>query len=305
MGIITTGIAYNYLMENYPDRIVPYPVLKIDQYPIPRNMVEKIYNECDEIMVLEEGAPIVEEMIKGYLANGKTIKGRLDGCVPRDGELNPNIVAVALGMTDTIGADIPDNVVSRPPALCAGCPHIDSYLALNEALIKLEPGRVFADIGCYTLGALKPLEAINTCVDMGASITMAKGAADAGLIPSVAVIGDSTFTHSGITGLIDAVNDKSPITVMILDNGTTAMTGGQDSAAFGRIEAICKGIGVEEEHIRILKPLRKNHDENTKIILEELAYQGVSVIIPRRECIVAIDKRMRVKEKLRREAEKA
>jgi indolepyruvate ferredoxin oxidoreductase alpha subunit len=305
MGIITTGIAYNYLMENYPDRIVPYPVLKIDQYPIPRNMVEKIYNECDEIMVLEEGAPIVEEMIKGYLANGKTIKGRLDGCVPRDGELNPNIVAVALGMTDTIGADIPDNVVSRPPALCAGCPHIDSYLALNEALIKLEPGRVFADIGCYTLGALKPLEAINTCVDMGASITMAKGAADAGLIPAVAVIGDSTFTHSGITGLIDAVNDKSPITVMILDNGTTAMTGGQDSAAFGRIEAICKGIGVEEEHIRILKPLRKNHDENTKIILEELAYQGVSVIIPRRECIVAIDKRMRVKEKLRREAEKA
>ena len=305
MGIITTGIAYNYLMENYPDRIVPYPVLKIDQYPIPRNMVEKIYNECDEIMVLEEGAPIVEEMIKGYMANGKTIKGRLDGCVPRDGELNPNIVAVALGMTDTIGADIPDNVVSRPPALCAGCPHIDSYLALNEALIKLEPGRVFADIGCYTLGALKPLEAINTCVDMGASITMAKGAADAGLIPAVAVIGDSTFTHSGITGLIDAVNDKSPITVMILDNGTTAMTGGQDSAAFGRIEAICKGIGVEEEHIRILKPLRKNHDENTKIILEELAYQGVSVIIPRRECIVAIDKRMRVKEKLRREAEKA
>jgi indolepyruvate ferredoxin oxidoreductase alpha subunit len=305
MGIITTGIAYNYLMENYPDRIVPYPVLKIDQYPIPRNMVEKIYNECDEIMVLEEGAPIVEEMIKGYMANGKTIKGRLDGCVPREGELNPNIVAVALGMTDTIGADIPDNVVSRPPALCAGCPHIDSYLALNEALIKLEPGRVFADIGCYTLGALKPLEAINTCVDMGASITMAKGAADAGLIPAVAVIGDSTFTHSGITGLIDAVNDKSPITVMILDNGTTAMTGGQDSAAFGRIEAICKGIGVDEEHIRILKPLRKNHDENTKIILEELAYQGVSVIIPRRECIVAIDKRMRVKEKLRREAEKA
>ncbi len=305
MGIITTGIAYNYLMENYPDRVVPYPVLKIDQYPIPRNLVEKIYNECDEIMVLEEGAPIVEEMLKGFMANGKTIKGRLDGCVPRDGELNPNIVAVALGMTDTIGADIPDNVVSRPPALCAGCPHIDSYLALNEALIKLEPGRVFADIGCYTLGALKPLEAINTCVDMGASITMAKGAADAGLIPAVAVIGDSTFTHSGITGLIDAVNDKSPITVLILDNGTTAMTGGQNSAAYGRIEAICKGIGVEEEHIRILKPLRKNHEENTKIMMEELAYNGVSVIIPRRECIVAIDKRMRDKEKIRREAEKA
>lgn len=305
LGIITTGIAFNYLMENYPDRIVSHPVLKIDQYPIPRKQVEKICTECDEILVLEEGYPLIEDMLKGYLANGIKVKGRLDGTIPRDGELNPNIVAVALGMTDTRGADVPDLVVSRPPALCAGCPHIDSYLALNEALSKLAPGRVFADIGCYTLGALKPLEAINSCVDMGASITMAKGAADAGLIPAVAVIGDSTFTHSGITGLIDAVKDKSPITVLILDNGTTAMTGGQDSAAQGRIESICKGIGVEEEHIHILKPLRKNHEENTKIIMEELAYQGVSVIIPRRECIVSIDKRMRAKEKAKRDEQLA
>ncbi len=301
MGIITTGIAFNYLMENYPERVIPNPVLKIDQYPIPRKLVEKLYNECDELLILEEGYPLVEDMLKGFMANGKKIKGRLDGTVPRDGELNPNIVAVALGMTDTIGADVPGNVVSRPPALCTGCPHTDSYLALNEALIKLEPGRVFADIGCYTLGALKPLEAINTCVDMGASITMAKGAADAGLVPAVAVIGDSTFTHSGITGLIDAVNDKSPITVLILDNGTTAMTGGQNSAAQGRIESICRGIGVEEEHIRILKPLRKNHEENTQIMMEELAYNGVSVIIPRRECIVAIDKRVRAKAKIKAE----
>lgn len=301
LGIITTGIAFNYLMENYPDRVIPHPVLKIDQYPIPRKLVEKIYTECDELLILEEGYPLVEDMLKGFMDNGKKIKGRLDGTVPRDGELNPNIVAVALGMKDTIGADVPENVVPRPPALCSGCPHTDSYLALNEALIKLEPGRVFSDIGCYTLGALKPLEAINTCVDMGASITMAKGAADAGLVPAVAVIGDSTFTHSGITGLIDAVNDKSPITVLILDNGTTAMTGGQDSAAQGRIEAICHGIGVEEEHIRILKPLRKNHEENTQIMMEELAYNGVSVIIPRRECIVAIDKRVRAKAKAKAE----
>ena len=301
LGIITTGIAFNYLMENYPDRVIPHPVLKIDQYPIPRKLVEKIYTECDELLIFEEGYPLVEDMLKGFMANGKKIKGRLDGTVPRDGELNPNIVAVALGMKDTIGADVPENVVPRQPALCTGCPHTDSYLALNEALIKLEPGRVFADIGCYTLGALKPLEAINTCVDMGASITMAKGAADAGLVPAVAVIGDSTFTHSGITGLIDAVNDKSPITVLILDNGTTAMTGGQDSAAQGRIEAICRGIGVEEEHIRILKPLRKNHEENTQIMMEELAYNGVSVIIPRRECIVAIDKRVRAKAKAKAE----
>lgn len=303
LGIITTGIAFNYLMENYPDRKVPYPVLKIGQYPLPYKLVEKICNECKEILVLEEGYPLVEEMLKGYLSKGLKVKGRLDGSVPRDGELNPNIVAKALGMPVTVGSDIPDLVVGRPPALCMGCPHTDSYLALNEALSKLAPGRVFSDIGCYTLGALKPLEAINSCVDMGASITMAKGAADAGLVPAVAVIGDSTFTHSGITGLIDAVNDKSPITVLILDNGTTAMTGGQESSAQGRIESICKGIGVEEEHIRVLKPLRKNHEENTKIIMEELAYEGVSVIIPRRECIVAIDKRVRAKEKAKKEAQ--
>jgi indolepyruvate ferredoxin oxidoreductase alpha subunit len=145
------------------------------------------------------------------------------------------------------------------------------------------------------LGALPPYEAINSCVDMGASITMAKGAADAGMVPAVAVIGDSTFTHSGITGLLDAVQDNSPITVLILDNATTAMTGGQTSAATGRVEDICKGVGVEEAHIRVLRPLKKYHEENVKIIEEELAYPGVSVIIPRRECIVAIDKRMRDK----------
>jgi len=233
--------------------------------------------------------------LAGFLRRGIKVKGRLTGDIPRDGELNPNIVAVALGMKDTTGLPIPELVVGRPPSLCAGCPHIDSFHALNETMAILPKGRVFSDIGCYTLGALKPYEAINSCVDMGASITMAKGAADAGLFPSVAVIGDSTFTHSGITGLLDAVNDKSPITVFILDNETTAMTGGQDSPAKGRIEDICKGVGVEPEHIHILRPLKKYHEENVSIINRELDYKGVSVIIPRRECVVSVDKRMREK----------
>lgn len=295
LGIIVCGIALNYLMENFPERKVPYPVLKIGQYPMPRKMVERMANECREILVIEDGYPMVEELLKGYLGRGPRIKGRLDGTLPRDGELNPNLLAVALGHQDTYGLPVPDLVVGRPPSLCSGCPHIDSYNALSETLQELSRGRVFSDIGCYTLGALQPYEAINSCVDMGASITMAKGAADAGLVPAVAVIGDSTFTHSGMTGLLDAINDKSPITVLILDNGTTAMTGGQESMAFGRIEDICKGLGVEEEHIRVLKPMRKYHEENVAILKEELAYQGVSVIIPRRECIVAIDKRMRDK----------
>ena len=179
--------------------------------------------------------------------------------------------------------------------MCNGCPHTDSFLGLNEALAEYAKGNVFSDIGCYTLSALPPLESVNSCVDMGASITMAKGAADAGLFPAVAVIGDSTFTHSGMTGLLDAVNDKSNITVIILDNATTAMTGGQTSSAFGKIENICKALGVEEEHIRIIKPLHKNHAENTAIMKEELLYKGVSVIIPRRECIQTLNKRMRDK----------
>lgn len=285
LGIITTGIAYNYLLENYPDRHIPHPVLKISQYPIPKTMMQEIYNSCNEILVLEEGYPVVEESLRGFLNLGKPIHGRLDGTVPRDGELNPNIVAVALGKEDTRGKDIPSIVAGRPPSLCKGCPHIYSYNSLNEALEKWSKGRVFSDIGCYTLGALDPFDAINTCVDMGASITMAKGAADAGLLPAVAVIGDSTFTHSGITGLIDCVKDKSSVTIMILDNETTAMTGGQDSSAFGRIEDICAGVGVEKDHIFVLNPSPKYHHENMEIIHKELEYNGVSVIIPRRECI--------------------
>lgn len=286
MGIIVCGLAYNYLKECYDGNEIPYPVLKIGQYPLPRKKVEKIYNECEKILIIEEGYPLVEEMIKGFMNNGKQILGRLDGTLPRDGELNPNIVAKALGMSNVEVVPVPEIVKNRPPQLCDGCSHIDAYLAINEALKDEKKGGVMSDIGCYTLGALEPFNSINSCVDMGASITMAKGLADSGFKPAMAVIGDSTFTHSGITGLLDCVNGNSPVTIFILDNGTTAMTGGQPSAGNGKIEDICKGLGVPEEHLKILNPLKRYHDENVKIIKEELAYQGVSVIIPRRICIV-------------------
>jgi indolepyruvate ferredoxin oxidoreductase alpha subunit len=186
----------------------------------------------------------------------------------------------------------PAVVEMRPPALCDGCSHRDMYNALNEVLSQEYPQhKVFSDIGCYTLGANAPFNAINSCVDMGASITMAKGAADGGLYPSVAVIGDSTFTHSGMTGLLDCVNEKSNVTVVISDNETTAMTGGQDSAGTGRIEAICMGLGVEPEHIRVVVPLKKNFDEMKQIIRDEINYKGVSVIIPRRECVQTLSRK--------------
>lgn len=297
LGIIASGIAFNYLMENLSLKDTPYYILKLSQYPLPPKKVKELYDTCDELLVLEDGYPIVEEMIKGFLDLGKPIHGRLDGTIPRDGELNPAIVAKALGLKTYEGMPIPQVVKKRPPSLCVGCGHRDVYTDLNEALAEYGQGRVFADIGCYTLGALAPFNAINSCVDMGASITMAKGAADAGLVPAVAVIGDSTFTHSGMTGLLDAVNENSPITVIISDNSTTGMTGGQQSSAVGRIEEICKGIGVDPAHIRVMNPLKKFHEENVKVMKEELAYQGVSVIIPQRECIQTFARRKKAERK--------
>ena len=293
LGIIASGIAYNYLMENFVGKKCPYPVLKITQYPVPIELVRKITTDCKATLVAEEGYPVIEEQLCGLLNNIGNIKGRLDGTLPRDGELNPNLMAVALGLENTFGMPVPEIVAPRPPALCKGCPHIDTYNALNEAMQPHGPGKVFADIGCYTLGALPPYNAIYSTVDMGASITMAKGASDAGLTPTVAVIGDSTFTHSGITSLLDCVIENTPITVLILDNFTTGMTGGQDSHAYGRIAQICEGLGVEKEHIRIIKPLHNQHEINVQIMKEELAYNGISVIIPTRECIQTIGKKKR------------
>lgn len=283
LGIIACGITYNYLSENFDGGCI-YPVVKVSQYPLPRKMIKRLLRECKQILVLEEGYPVVEEMLKGYPGQDN-IMGRLDGTLPRDGELNPDLVGKALCFNTKEGAPVPEIVAPRPPALCTGCSHRDVYKALNEVIATYGEGRVFSDIGCYTLGALPPFQSINSCVDMGASITMAKGACDAGLFPTVAVIGDSTFTHSGMTGLLDAVNEKTPITVIISDNESISMTGGQESSALGKIESICQGIGVEPEHIRVLLPVPKNHEELCRIIREELEYKGVSVIIPRRVCI--------------------
>lgn len=293
-GVIACGIGYNYLMENYPDGC-DRTVIKISQYPLPKEMVRKMTNDCDEILVLEDGQPFVEEQLRGLLDENGKIKGRLTGELPRVGELTPDNVRAALGFASEPPLDASKIVVGRPPALCTGCGHRDVYDALNEVLKEYGDSKVFSDIGCYTLGALPPFRAIDTCVDMGASITMAKGAADGGLFPSVAVIGDSTFTHSGITGLLDAVNSNANITVVISDNLTTAMTGGQDSAGTEKLEAICEGVGVEKDHIRIVIPLPKNMDEIKSVIREEIEYKGVSVIIPRRECIQTLKRNVKKK----------
>jgi len=298
LGIIASGIAYNYVMETLAKRSFKQEVsiLKVSQYPLPKTLVRQMLDVCDKVLVVEEGQPFVEEQVRGVFES-RNILGRLTGELPRTGELTPDCVAAALNEqlasdngqdSEKLHAPFVDAsslVAPRPPQLCQGCGHRDVYTALNEVLKEYENPRVFGDIGCYTLGFLPPYKAIHSCVDMGASITMAKGAADAGQWPALAIIGDSTFTHSGMTGLLDAVNENADITVIISDNLTTAMTGGQDSAGTNKFEAICRGLGVADEHLHVVVPLPKNMPEITRIIREEINYHGVSVIIPQRECI--------------------
>ena len=285
MGIIAAGIAYNYLMENFEDGKCPYTVLKISQYPLPKTRIKNLFDTCEKILVLEDGYPFIEEIISDFLGENRNVIGRLSGHVNRVGELNPDTIKKALGFEVIKSIEMPKVVSGRPPELCVGCGHRDLFDTINQLGKEQSTQKVFGDIGCYALGALPPFNSINTLIDMGASITMAKGAADAGIHPSIAIIGDSTFTHSGMTGLLEAVVENTHMTVVISDNSAIAMTGAQDSSASGRLMNICKGIGVQEEHLKVLTPLHKNLDENTNIIREELNYKGLSVIISQRPCV--------------------
>lgn len=292
MGILVSGLAYNYLKEVFPEGI-PFPTLKISQYPLPVNLVRKLSDECKELLIIEEGMPVIEEMVRGTLNLRSDVYGKLDDILPRTGELTPDDVRKGLlklrpDMTllhRDEPAVVPQIVAPRPPALCQGCGHRDVYHALIDTLKGYESPKVFGDIGCYTLGWLSPFNAIDTCLDMGASITMAKGAADAGQHPSVAIIGDSTFTHSGMTGLLDAINEDTNMVVIISDNLTTGMTGGQDSQGTGKLEDICLGLGCNPAHMRTIDSLPKNYNDMMALFKEEIDYPGCSVIISRRECI--------------------
>ncbi len=282
IAVVASGIAYNYVLEAVAKYKGNLRILKISQYPLPEEKIKRLTKGVQRIIVAEDGQPFIEEQLcKSY----KNVEGRLTGLLPRTGELTPDTVASALGI-ETKSYFQPSGILeARPPQLCPGCGHRDVYAALNKVMEDYPKGRIFGDIGCYTLGALPPFKALASCVDMGASIGMAKGASDAGLFPAVAVIGDSTFTHSGMTCLLDAVNAKSPITVVLSDNLTTAMTGGQDSAGTSRFEAICIALGVEPEHVKVVVPTPGNIPSITETLREEIQYKGVSVIIPRRECM--------------------
>jgi indolepyruvate ferredoxin oxidoreductase alpha subunit len=260
-----------------------------------RHLVEHV----DRVLVLEDGYPYVERMLRGLLGPAKPVAGRMSGEVPASGELSPDVVRATLGIAPRPAVTLPDGftVPNRPPQLCQGCPHGHMYHALQEALAGIDTSLVTSDIGCYTLGALPPYSAIESCVCMGASIGMARGASEAGMRPVVAVIGDSTFLHSGIPPLLDAAAADADMTLVILDNQATAMTGGQEPLVpSSRLHAIVLGTGVDPDHCHVVDAHPRKVKENAAVLRRELEHHGLSVVIGVRECKMTARRKPRATE---------
>jgi indolepyruvate ferredoxin oxidoreductase alpha subunit len=290
-GFITSGVSYLYVKEAFPEA----SVLKLGMvYPFPEKMLKSFAREIDEVFIVEELDPFIELHVK---AMGIGCKGK--ELIPAYGELNPHIVRKAIKGDGKENLFEPMEIPQRPPNLCPGCPHRGVFHAISRLGVF-----VSGDIGCYTLAALKPLSAMDSCVCMGASIGIAFGMEKAlgkeALGKIIAVIGDSTFIHSGITGLIDIVYNRGFTTVVILDNRTTAMTGHQPNPSTGQtiagdystvidLEAICRAIGVT--HVRTVNP---NDVETTyKVLKQEVERPEPSVVITRYPCVLLPEMRKR------------
>ncbi|MDD3244081.1 MAG: indolepyruvate ferredoxin oxidoreductase subunit alpha [Eubacteriales bacterium] len=282
LGIITSGMTYQYVKEALPDA----DILKLGMvYPLPYDLVREFAATVERLVVVEELEGFLEDALK---AKGIPCEGK--ALFTRQGELSVAAVLDKLGGGAPRGVAQPQALPGRPPVMCPGCPHRGAYYVLSK--MKLT---VMGDIGCYTLGALAPLNAMDACVCMGASIGMAHGMEKARgrdfAKHMVSVIGDSTFLHSGMTGLLDAVYNGSHITVVILDNSTTGMTGHQDHPATGKgikgndapavsLEEVCRVLGVHD--VKVVDPFDvKGMEEALK---DSLNRDEVSVVISRRPC---------------------
>jgi indolepyruvate ferredoxin oxidoreductase alpha subunit len=317
-AVISSGLGGNYYRENLADLIhkrggrTPAH-LHIGAYPLPVTLIRKLCAKAEAVLVIEEGQPFIEEKLRGVLPPSIAVLGRLNDptaaegkwhmAVNRAGELDPDNVRSALGLPPrpsvlTGGGATAPSLPGRPPQLCAGCPHGDSYAVINRVVAELDPRpkhpdvAVCSDIGCYSLGAAPPWEAIETIVNMGASIGMARGAAEAGIPHCIAVIGDSTFIHSGITALIDAASANSPMTVIILDNSIVAMTGCQPTMVPSeKLRTLVTGCGADPAHVLELEAKKQSLEENAARLRAEVAYRGLSVVIFKRECLEALRRR--------------
>lgn len=298
--VITTGLGGNYYEENLADFVASrggkLPArLHIGVYPAPLDALRKLCGGAKRALVIEEGMPFLEEKLRGILPQALAVNGKLDGTLPRAGELDPDNVRKALGLAPrpVLAADLP-KLPGRPPQLCRGCPHGDSYEIIKQAIAGKDSVAVTSDIGCYALGALPPYAVPETIVCMGASVNMAKGASDAGIEYAIGVIGDSTFLHSGMTPLVDAVRANTPMTLVILDNSIVAMTGCQETMLpSASLVPLLQGLGVAPEHIVVLEALKKNFDANLAAFKKEIEYRGLSVVVFRRECLEAFKSRQK------------
>ncbi|MDH8677548.1 indolepyruvate ferredoxin oxidoreductase subunit alpha [Fusibacter bizertensis] len=288
IGIITSGVAYNYAKEVFGDDA---SYLKLGfTFPLPMDKIRAFSKEVETLYVIEELEPFIEEQMK---AAGISCIGKEK--ISRIGELNPDIVAKALlGIEkETVKPD-PDQIVGRPPTLCAGCPHRGFFFALSKKKNVVITG----DIGCYTLGSAEPLNATDSVICMGASISMGHGASKAFAKNNVdkkvvAVIGDSTFFHTGVNSLIHVAYNKGNTVSVILDNRITGMTGHQENPGTGfslqgdpanmiNIPDLVKAIGIE--HVVTVNPLKLKEVESA--LDEAFAFDGPSVIITRWPCVL-------------------
>ena len=290
-GVALAGMGRAYfgqLLHENP-ALAELPRLEIAAYPVDPALEEAFLAQVDEVVVFEEDYPVLEERLG--LRGTARVRGRLDGALPRTGELAPRLLKAALGLAAPAGkAAVSLDLPVRAPRFCEGCGHVDAYGALRDALASVgAPGtRVFGDIGCYTLAAQEPMAAVHAVVEMGASISMAVGAALAGQTPSVAVIGDSTFGHSGLPALLTAADSGVNVTVVILDNRVVGMTGQQPSQALDQVERMARGMGVATDQLQVLLPVPKQHEANVAALATALRHPGLSVVVFRRECIQSI-----------------
>ena len=296
VGFVTSGPAYMHVRESFPEA----PVLKLGfSCPVPFDLVREFAKQCDQLVVVEEVEPLIETEIKaqGIAAIGKDI-------LPRSGELSPNVLKPAIARL--LGEPVPEVatvkpmlVFPRPPTMCVACPHLGAYYTLAQ----LRNVTISGDIGCYTLGFGQPWNALDACISMGASMGMAlgldKGRSEAEKDKKiVAVIGDSTFMHMGMQGLLDIVYNKGNVTVMLLDNRAVGMTGGQNNPANGRgihgeeaprvdFASLVKALGVKEERVHVVDPYEL--PTLFKVLRQETKVPEPSVIITNRPCVLVED----------------
>jgi indolepyruvate ferredoxin oxidoreductase alpha subunit len=310
LGVVTTGVAYQYAREVFPKA----SFLKLSMtYPLPQNLIRHFADQVDRIIVIEELDPFLQESIQamGIKVTGKEF-------IPRVGELNVGIIGEASGTAQLLTKTSPrqsfdtlQKLPQRPPLLCPGCPHTGLFFVLSSIGQRAKSPKaknkapkelkliITGDIGCYTLGAYPPLNAMDTCACMGASIGQALGMVKAGISNKVvAVIGDSTFLHSGITPLLNAVYNEGQITVIILDNRTTAMTGHQDHPGTGisaqgketkavELEHLVRGMGISD--VKVVDAF--NIKGIRSAVRNSLDSPKLSVIIVRGDCSVHVPRR--------------